>query len=146
MSTPTGIKAYANVGFESDIAGADPYQLIMMLYEAALQSVETAKKQIGAGNIEAKSTAIKRATAIIDQGLKASLDVKAGGQIATNLQELYEYMVYRLLVANLKNDLNALNEVERLLTELKAAWEGIGQQVKQSATNNAAETVAKPSV
>ena len=136
MSTPSGIKAYANVGFESDIAGADPHKLVLMLYEAAIQAAETAKKHIAAHNIEGKSNAISRASAIIQQGLMASLDVKAGGQIAQNLLELYEYMVYRLLIANLKNDTAALDEVVRLLTELKTAWEGITQQIKQAKTSS----------
>ena len=65
---------------------------------------------------------------IIDEGLKASLDKSAGGELAQNLSSLYDYMSQRLLIANLKNDVAALDEVSNLLTELKGAWEAIRPQ------------------
>ena len=64
---------------------------------------------------------------IIDHGLKASLDMSAGGDLAIKLQALYDYMAYRLLVANIQNNLEIVNEVSKLLSELHGAWKEIGQ-------------------
>ncbi|MEW6562967.1 MAG: flagellar export chaperone FliS [Pseudomonadota bacterium] len=133
MNAFAAIKTYANVEFESGVNGADPHSLVLMLYRGALLAIEQSKQYIQQNNVEGKNRSIKHATAIIEQGLNASLDKRVGGQLAQNLGDLYEYMVQRLLVANLKNDIGALDEVHRLLSELKEAWEGIGQQVKQMA-------------
>ena len=65
---------------------------------------------------------------IIDGGLKASLDVKAGGALAERLASLYDYMLNRLLAANLRNDVTLVDEVSKLLGELRGAWAQIGQR------------------
>ena len=75
----------------------------------------------------AKGKAISKAITIINDGLRASLDLKVGGPLAQNLYALYEYMGNRLLFANLKNDVAALDEVKHLLANLKEAWEAIGK-------------------
>ncbi len=67
---------------------------------------------------------------IIDEGLKASLDMRVGGNIAQDLDALYGYMCLRLANANLKNDIEALDEVSRLLNEIKGAWDSISQPNK----------------
>lgn len=77
------------------------------------------------GDIAAKGNAISKAIAIIDNGLRASLDKKVGGEIALNLDALYEYMSSRLVVANLKNQPQVLEEIYQLLKGLKDAWEKI---------------------
>jgi flagellar protein FliS len=76
------------------------------------------------GNVAARGEAISKAIQIIDEGLKAALIDKGDG-LAANLRTLYEYMGCRLLVASLKNDGAALEEVTRLLTEIKDAWNAI---------------------
>lgn len=119
--------AYSMVSTETGLAGADPHKLILMLFEGARLAVSKAKLHLKQGEAAAKGGAISKAIAIIDQGLKASLNVEAGGDLAEKLRALYEYMSTRLLVANLKNDLGALEEVGRLLAELHEAWEAIGQ-------------------
>jgi flagellar protein FliS len=79
-----------------------------------------------AGHIPQKGEAISKAILIIDSGLRAALDKKAGGDIAEGLDALYEYMGARLLQANLKNQVDILEEVQRLLGELRGAWNAIG--------------------
>ena len=91
----------------------------------------------------AKGGAISKAIMIIDHGLKASLDVEAGGEMAEKLSALYEYMTNRLLIANLRNELKALEEVGRLLAELHGAWEAIG---KPNVTSAAAPGPRQPGV
>ena len=120
-------KAYARVGIETGVTTADPHKLILMLYEGALLSIAKAKVHMQRKEICAKGEAISQAISIIDQGLKASLDVKVGGKMAEKLYALYEYMCRRLLLANMKNQPEILDEVANLLRELNNAWCLIGK-------------------
>jgi flagellar protein FliS len=137
-----GVNAYANVGLETGIASASPHKLIVMLYDGALVALLSAKTNIAANNIAAKGLAISKAITIIDNGLRASLDKDAGGEIAANLDALYDYMSRRLLHANLKNDVPAIEEVHRLLSDLREAWVAIGDKVEQAASAPAAAPAA----
>jgi flagellar protein FliS len=125
MTATSALKAYAKVGIESSVIAADPHKLISMLYQGALLAVANAKTGILRQDIPAKGAAISKAIMIIDDGLNASLDKDVGGELAQNLASLYEYMVSRLLAANVNNDIAALDEVARLLTDLKGAWDSI---------------------
>lgn len=125
MNPITALNTYKNVGIESGVAAADPHKLILMLYQGALLAIASAKNQILRKEISAKGSSITKAIKIIDEGLKACLDVEAGGEIGKNLYKLYDYMNQRLLIANLKNDTAILDEVSALLSELKGAWESI---------------------
>ena len=125
MNTANALNTYKNVGIESGIATADPHKLILMLYQGAMLAIASGKNQMLRKQIAAKGASISKAIKIIDEGLKACLDVKAGGEIGQNLFDLYDYMNQRLLIANLKNDAAILDEVSGLLRELKDAWESI---------------------
>lgn len=127
MNATSVINTYAKVGIESGVSVADPHKLISMLYQGALQAIANAKNGILRKDIPAKGSAISKAISIIDEGLNASLDKSVGGELVQNLSALYEYMNLRLLTANLKNDMEALDEVARLLGDLKNAWESIRQ-------------------
>lgn len=138
MNANSASKVYAKVGAESGVIAADPHKLISMLYQGALQAIANARngmmriantrktRNAKAGltqEVANKCAAISKAIDIIDAGLNASLDKKVGGELAQNLSSLYDYMCQRLLAANLNNDMAALDEVARLLNELKGAWE-----------------------
>lgn len=125
MNVRTGSNAYAAVSVESGVLAADPHKLIAMLYQGALLAIANAKNSILRKDIAAKGKAISHAMLIIDEGLKASLDKNVGGELAQNLDALYGYMCTRLLSANINNDVTALDEVSRLLDELKGAWDAI---------------------
>jgi len=125
MNAAVGIKAYSNVGLESNLISADPHKLIAMLYQGALLAIANAKNGMLRKDIPAKGKAISHAIRIIDEGLKASLDKNVGGELALDLDALYGYMCVRLLHANLNNDMEALDEVARLLGEIKSAWDSI---------------------
>jgi len=125
FGTPrSGAKAYAHVGVETGVLAANPHKLISMLFEGALVALSTALHHMKTGNIAGKGLAIAKTMRIIDEGLRASLD-KSVGEIAENLDALYEYMGKRLVMGNLNNDPGALEEVQRLLTDLKDAWDQI---------------------
>ena len=134
MNASLAIKAYTNVGVESNVIAADPHRLISMLYQGALMAIANAKNAVQRKDIPAKCAAISKALLIIDEGLNASLDKKAGGALAENLSSLYNYMCSRLAQANLKNDIAALDEVTTLLADLKGAWDNIRPT---AATSNA---------
>ncbi|MGV7209058.1 flagellar export chaperone FliS [Oxalobacteraceae bacterium A2-2] len=121
----TGVNAYAKIGMETGVAAASPHKLIVMLFDGALQALNAALFGMRENNIPEKGKALSKAIMIIDSGLRASLDKKAGGEIAESLDALYEYMSGRLLTANLKNDPAIIEEVQRLLTELRDAWNAI---------------------
>ncbi len=132
MNATTAINTYTKIRVESGVAAADPHKLICMLYEGALLAITNARNGMLRKDIPAKGEAISKALAIIDEGLNASLDKNIGGELAHNLSSLYEYMIMRLIVANLKNDTAILDEVANLLTELKEAWDSIRPHVVQT--------------
>lgn len=119
------LSAYSHVDMEVNVAVASPCKLVLLLYDGALKAISQAKFNIQDRKIAAKGEAISKAVAIIDEGLKLSLNLNAGGEIAENLSALYDYMCQRLFMANLKNDLSALDEVSKLLLELRGAWAAI---------------------
>jgi flagellar protein FliS len=118
--------AYANVGIETGVIAASPHQLIVMLYEGAELAVRMAIKHMTDGDIAKKSAAINKASTIILEGLRAALDTRKGGEIALQLDALYDYMGKRLTLAHLNNQTAPLEEVLGLLRELHGAWKQIG--------------------
>ena len=124
FSNAAAVRAYADVGLETGVDNAHPHRLIKMLFEGALLAVARARHAMLAKDIASRGSAISKAIQIIDEGLKASL-VDTGEDLASNLRALYDYMCHRLLIASLKNDLGAIDEVTRLLNELKDAWNAI---------------------
>jgi flagellar protein FliS len=134
----SGINAYAKVGMETGVLAASPHKLIVMLYDGALVALANGLINMKAGRIAEKGKAISHAITIIDGGLRASLDKNVGGDIAEGLDSLYEYMSARLLMANLKNDPAIIEEVQRLLTDLRDAWNAIGGEANAPRTLNLA--------
>lgn len=125
-SSTRGAQSYAKIGVETGVLAASPHKLIVMLFDGAVVALRTAALHMESGNVPEKGKAISKAIQIIDNGLRASLNKQAGGQIAEGLDALYEYMSARLLTANLKNDLVILGEVQGLLVDLRDTWNAIG--------------------
>jgi flagellar protein FliS len=115
------LNAYHNVHVGSAVPYADGVQLIQMLFDGLIDTLAVAEGEIQRKNIQEKCRALNRATSIL-YGLQDSLDFKKGSDLARNLSELYEYMIRRVLFANLHNDINALNEVKGLINEIRSAW------------------------
>ncbi len=118
--------AYRRVAAETQVQGANPHQLVGLLFDALLQSINSARGAMTRGDVAAKGAAISKAVRIIDEGLKAGLNLREGGEIAANLHRLYGYSVTRLTQANLRNDLKALQEVHNLIEPLAKSWQQIG--------------------
>lgn len=129
FSSQAKAQAYAKVGVETGVNTANPHALILMLFDGALLSIETAKAALDRKQIEQKGQSISKAINIIGNGLRASLDMNVGGELPGRLAALYDYMCDRLLFANLRNDVGVLDEVHGLLKELRDAWAEIKDQV-----------------
>ena len=129
-SALAGAAQYRKVGVQSNVETATPHKLIEMLLDGALSKLHLARGLMEQKQIAAKGEQISWALAIID-GLKAALDLTAGGEVAANLDALYDYLMRRLVVANLDNDVAVLDEVARLLNEIRLGWNGIRQQPGQ---------------
>jgi flagellar protein FliS len=124
----SAVDEYARLGLRTDIETASSHRLILLLLDGAIDKVRAARAALQRRNIAAKGESIGWAMSIID-GLRASLNLEAGGTLATDLDRLYDYMTRALVDANLRNDAGRLDEVERLLQEIRAGWKGIEKEV-----------------
>ena len=124
-----GAAAYARVVVESGVMSATPHQLIAMLFDGAQSSIRAASLHMQNGDVVEKGRAVSRALDIVNDGLRAALDHMRGGELAGNLELIYDYVVRQLLEANLRNDLACLGRAASLLEEIGSAWREIGQQV-----------------
>src|SRR5258708_24443383 len=137
-----GAKAYPNVAVQTAVGSADPHRMTLLLYDGAIEAIRLAQAHLGTRRVAVKCEAIGKALRIVEEGLKASVDRKAGGELADRLVALYDYITMRLLQANLRNDQKALEEARTLLGDLRSAWDPIGQTVARS---RVASDAANPS-
>ncbi len=126
-----GAGAYARVGVETGVMGANPHRLILMLYQGARKAIAQARMHLQQGSIGPRGEAIGKAIEIIGSGLQASLNKDIGAEVAERLDALYSYMQRRLLEANLAQSEAMLIEVDGLLATLEEAWIAIGAEAAQ---------------
>ena len=131
-SPRTAAASYRTLDVQTKVDGADPHQLVEMLYDGAIVQVAKARHALARKDIVAKGEATTRAIRIVDEGLKAALDARAG-DVARNLDAFYDYMTRTLVNANMKNDDALYGEVEKLLGDLRGAWREIGPKVRKDA-------------
>lgn len=110
----------------SSIAYADPHQLILRLLNGAIERIAQAKGAISQNDMKSKGELISKAIGIIT-GLSSCLDHDQEGDLSANLEALYEYMNMSLLQANLQDNSAKLDEVSKLLQEIRSAWVQIAQ-------------------
>ena len=122
--------AYTNIGLETGVVAASPHQLILMLYEGAELAVRMAIQHMNERDLPKKSAAISKASIIVLEGLRSALDPQRGGDLAKQLDALYEYMNQRLMLAHMHNQIAPLEEVLGLLRELHEAWLQIGARAQ----------------
>ncbi|MGE0583069.1 MAG: flagellar export chaperone FliS [Steroidobacteraceae bacterium] len=124
------LATYRSVATHGGVAAADPHRLTLMLMDGALERIAAAKGNLANGRTAEKCALIQRAIDILHE-LRASLDFGAGGELAANLDSLYDYMVRQLAKANAEDRVETLDEVVRLLAEIRGAWVLIPQQARQ---------------
>jgi flagellar protein FliS len=130
MSHAAKLAAYSSAQAHGGVAAADPHRLIVMLLDGAIERISTARGCMTRGDTSEKARLINRTVSIIGE-LRNSLDPKAGGQLAANLGELYDYMGRRLLKATAENRVELLDEVNKLLHEIRTAWVAIPGEARK---------------
>ncbi len=120
----SALKQYQSVDLRATTATASPKELITMLFDGALKAMATAKGAIERKDIQERTTQLNKANNII-LGLRDFLDQEKGGEIAANLDALYDYMIRTLLQANRNNDADKVQEVIGLMLEIKSGWVGM---------------------
>lgn len=122
---PKALQQYQQMNAQTGVPYASPHRLIQMLMEGAFERIATAKGCIQRRDIPGKGEQIGKAIDIIG-GLREGLNPEAGGELAVNLDALYDFMQRRLVEANLRSDAAMLDEVAGLLRPVKEAWDAIG--------------------
>lgn len=122
-----GSQAYQQVNLETCVSQASPHQLIVLLFDGALNAIKLANLYIQKGDIAGKGKAISKAINIVDNGLKSALDLEQGGEVAENLDRLYHYISQQLVLANLHNSQDKLQTCYDLLNNIADAWREIAK-------------------
>ena len=125
---------------EVAVKTANPLQLIVMLYDAAICSIQEAREQMDRKDIAGRSRSINRCISIISE-LQSCLNLKAGGEIANSLDRLYDYMKRRIFKANVEQSIQPLAETETLLENLRSAWGELVAQTQGTADQPAGREV-----
>jgi flagellar protein FliS len=133
-SRSSSLAAYQSVAAHGSVAAADPHRLVVMLMDGALERIASARGAMEHGAHAVKTRMLHRSVEIIDE-LHASLNIRAGGEIAANLADLYDYASRQLMRANLEDRPELLDEVGNLLREIRSAWIAIAPatRIRQSA-------------
>ena len=121
------VTQYARQYEQTQVVTSSGVQLIVLLYDGAIQSIELAKREMQAKNIREKARHIGRAVAIIGE-LNSVLDLEQGGEIARSLRRLYDYMLMELVEANARNNEQRLDGPLRCLETLREAWREVAAQ------------------
>lgn len=118
---------------KTSIVTASREKILLMLYEGAIRFIKQATVAMEKGKVAEKGTAISKATAILSE-LMATLDFKIGGQIAIDLENLYVFMIDKLIEGNINNDTACLQHVEKLLLTLYGAWKDVIENPRADGT------------
>jgi len=125
----SGLDSYRNLTAYGNLADASPYQVVQLLLDAVLSRIAEATGHLERGETAAKGEKIGKALGIIE-ALLLGLDKARGGELALNLERLYDYASRTLLKANLENRADLLKEVSSLLREIKLGWDGIAAEAR----------------
>lgn len=129
MYTPASSRAanaYRQVGVQSGLTNASPHALVQMLFDGLMQRLQAVRGDLQRGDMQAKVVHLGQAVQIIGEGLKASLNREQGGELAQNLNVLYDYCLRQLTLANLHNDAKLVEEVIVLMGSVAGSWKEIG--------------------
>ena len=123
FAQPRGIQAYQQVQTES----RSPLELVVMLYDGALVSLRQANEAAARGDLRQRGASVSRVLSIVG-ALRETLDLTEGGDVAAELDRLYDYVTCRLLDVTARHDAAALAEVQVLLSGVRDAWHQIASR------------------
>ncbi|HDY7977371.1 TPA: flagellar export chaperone FliS [Vibrio vulnificus] len=118
------LQAYKKVSVDSQLSAASPHKVIQMLMAGAIERLIQGRAAMQAGNIPVKGERLGKALDIII-ALRSCLSMDDGGDIARNLDQLYEFMITQISGANHKNDPQMIDDVIDIIREIKSAWDQI---------------------
>ncbi len=127
-SRNANVAAYQSAAVQGGLAGADPHAMILMLMNAAMERMAAARACIERREIAHKAKLLHSSVRLIGE-LRGVLNTAQGGAIAENLSNLYDYMIRRLLLANVEDNVACITEVLSLLGEIRGAWVAIGAEI-----------------
>ncbi|MCL1145269.1 flagellar export chaperone FliS [Shewanella sp. 10N.261.52.F9] len=120
----SSLQSYRKVSLDSEISVASPHRIIQMMFDGALQRLAQSRYAIENNDLANKGVFIGKAIGIIT-GLNNSLNMEAGGDIAQNLSDLYDFMLRRISEANINNDVQAIDDVSEIIRTIKEGWDAI---------------------
>ena len=124
MNAKSAFELYKSTQTSTSLDDASPHRLVTMMLDGALEKIAVAMGAMERGEPALTGESISKAISIVDN-LRVALDHDTGGAIAGNLSDLYDYILRRLLEANVMSDVSLLKEVSELLTEIKVAWDQV---------------------
>ncbi|TDP40346.1 flagellar protein FliS [Idiomarina aquatica] len=127
-----GLNAYKQVGIRDQLGTADPYQIIQMLMQGAIDRMVMARSAIERKDLAAKSEHISKATAIVKSLNDSLLPVEGGEDVTSNLASLYDFIVEHLLQASQENSAQKIHDCQKIMTTIKEGWDSIPQDVRSS--------------
>ena len=123
------LKSYQTVGAHAQVAAADPYKLVQLMFANVADRLAIARGLLERGETARKCEQVSKTIAVLS-ALDGSLNMTEGGEIASNLHDLYGYMIQRLLKANSDNDPSGFDEVAVLMRNIKEGWDGIADAAR----------------
>lgn len=136
------LQQYQVTGLETSVSEATPHKLVSMLYDGALSKIARARGFMQRNQFKEKAAEIAKITAIL-MSLRSNLDFEDGGEVALNLDALYEYMNRRILEAGRENSLEKLDEVAELIRIIKEGWEQMPDEFKNAPREKIAQLKLK---
>ena len=128
------LQQYQQINTQTSIVDADPHRLIQLLLDGALERIHMAKNRIQAKDYAGKGVLIGKSMDIVS-ALRGFLDFEKGGELAANLERLYDYIERGLLEASARNDVEKLDEMAQLLRTIKEGWDGIRDEALELMRN-----------
>ncbi|WP_299495208.1 flagellar export chaperone FliS [uncultured Shewanella sp.] len=126
----SSLQSYRKVSVEGGMSVASPHKIIQMLFSGALERLAQARCAIEQNDLAKKGEALGKAISIVS-GLNGSLNMEVEGEVANNLNALYDFMLQQMSAANVNNDVTAIDDVMDILKVIKEGWDSIPAEMHQ---------------
>ena len=124
MNAIAALSQYGKIKNDTQTSYASPHQLMLMLFDGAIEAMSFTIGAIENNNFELRSKQSTRSITIIN-GMRECLDMETGGELADNLYSLYQYMAQELFRASFKNDVDTIKNIQTMLKDIRGSWEKI---------------------